>query len=106
MDTTTIIISIIAGVYGIISVYMVLQSGTTSRFQRQRIEVLDKTIKQFTLVSLAYKASKEVNPTTGPAVLQQLGKVDQVKELELGLSKEPTRTGISIRQGTGLTLKK
>ena len=57
-------------------------------------------IREFVLASLAYKASAETHPMTGPAVLQQLGKLDNKTPLPAPETKpEAGRTGVSITQG-------
>ncbi len=56
-------------------------------------------IREFVLASLAFKASADIHPMTGPAVIQQLGKMKKgappVSEEEL----KPDKSGVSITQG-------
>ena len=88
----------------VISCVGFISIGLSILYLKKTVEVqnalLDKAfsqIREFVLASMAYQASKEIHPMTGPAVLQQLKKTTLMPPAPLEKPKE--KTGVSIRQG-------
>ncbi len=64
------------------------------------IDEANSQIREFVLMSLAYKASKDIHPMAGPAALQQLSKLRNNEPVVPEEKKEPEKkTGVTIRQG-------
>ena len=102
METTVNLVQIwsiiIVSLMSVVTVCM----GIVALNQQKLLNGANKHIRDFVLVSLAMKASSEIHPSSGPAILQQLSKmqVPPVDNREEQNNAKPQKTGVTIRQGT------
>lgn len=99
-DIVEIILLIAAGLWilGIGWLYSYALRDTI-KTQSEELQDLHTLLAELTLASMAFKASNETHPSTGPAVIQQLA-----KKAESPPAKEPlpaTKPGVRMRQGAG-----
>jgi hypothetical protein len=71
----------------------------TIKEQAQQLRELRRQQSEIIMAAMAFKASNETHPTTGPAVLQQLAKRPVVQESPV---ESKPQTGVRVTHGAGL----
>lgn len=102
MLTETGVLIIISCVgFAVLSIAVLVLRGTVKAQDTLLLTAMNQ-VREFVLSSMAYKASAEIHPMTGPAVLQQLGKVNNKSQLvpkNDAIDTGPSKTGVTVRQG-------
>jgi hypothetical protein len=88
-------------ILGIVALGIMLMQAFSVKELRKIIESQAAQLKQLTLAAMAFEASGSKNPMVGPAVIQQLGKMEGQAASQKP-TKEPTpdpqRTGVRLTQ--------